>query len=214
MSTSPRRNSKATRERLLRSGLELFTANGFLGTTTPALAERAGIAEGTIYRHFASKEVLLNEVYRDSQRWLAGLLREAEGEKSMRAPERLTHFARRVVVAAAEDPARVRMALLPRDQRFLDAGSRETAREFREALQHLVAMGKSDGLVRPGPADLWSTVWLALVGLAAERVSAGEWTAEQAQVSQILDAAWDAIAARSTTSPAHVIPGVSTGGAG
>ena len=59
--TAPRspRDSKATRERLLRAALDLFTTDGFQGTTTPTLASRAGIAEGTIYRHFASKEIPL-----------------------------------------------------------------------------------------------------------------------------------------------------------
>jgi len=199
--TAPRspRDSKATRERLLRAALDLFTTDGFQGTTTPTLASRAGIAEGTIYRHFASKEILYNEAYRESQRWLAGLVREVEHERGSKTPERLARLGRRLVVAAAEDPAKVRMALTPRDARFLDGHSRETAREFRESLQHLVATGKSDGLVRAGPADLWGAVWLALISFAAERVSSREWAPDHPQVGQTIEAAWEAIAARSTS---------------
>ena len=198
--TIPRgpRDSKATRERLLRAALELFTADGFLGTTTPALAARAGTAEGTIYRHFASKEALLNEVYRESQRWLIGLLREVETDRA-KTPGKLTHLAQRLVLAAADDPARLRMALLPRDARFFDATSREAAREFRDGLQHLIAAGKSDGLVRSGPADLWASVWLALVSFVTERICAGEWTPEHPQVAQTIEVAWEAIGARSTS---------------
>ena len=36
------RDGEPTRQRLLRAGLELFTTTGFHGTTTPALAQRAG----------------------------------------------------------------------------------------------------------------------------------------------------------------------------
>jgi hypothetical protein len=36
----------------------------------------------------------------------------------------------------------------------MDETSRGAAREVREALQPVVAAGKSDGLVRAGPADL------------------------------------------------------------
>ena len=64
MASSIRRDGEATRQRLLRAALELFTTTGFQATTTPAIAERAGVAEGTIYRHFPGKEQLLNEVYR------------------------------------------------------------------------------------------------------------------------------------------------------
>ena len=75
--TNTRRDGEATRQRLLRAALELYTTIGFRATTTPAIAARAGVAEGTIYRHFSGKEHLLNEVYRGAQRWGAGLVREA-----------------------------------------------------------------------------------------------------------------------------------------
>jgi hypothetical protein len=88
----------------------------------------------------------------------------------------------------------IRMLLRRRDEGYLDDGSRGAAREFREALQSIVASGKSDGLVRPGPAELWTSVWLALVAFAAERVSAKEWTPDHQQVELTLEAAWDAIA--------------------
>ena len=64
-----RRDGEATRQRLLRAALELYTTVGFRATTTPAIAARAGVAEGTIYRHFSGKEHLLNEVFRGAQRW-------------------------------------------------------------------------------------------------------------------------------------------------
>ena len=51
MSATPRRDGEATRQKLLRAALELYTAAGFRDTTTPAIAARAGVAEGTIYRH-------------------------------------------------------------------------------------------------------------------------------------------------------------------
>ena len=190
-----RRDGEATRQRLERAALELFTTAGFLGTTTPALAERAGVAEGTIYRHFTGKEQLLNAVFRLTQRWALGIVRELDADRAFGAPERLGRIARRLVEAAAQDPPMVRMALAPRDDRYLDERSREVAREFREALQQVVAMGKSDALVRAGPAELWSSVWLAVVGFVCEKVSSGEWTPDHPHVAQAIEAAWVAIKA-------------------
>jgi len=191
MSPSPRRDGEATRQRLLRAALELFTAEGFQSTTTPEIAERAGVAEGTIYRHFSGKEHLLNEVYRAAHRWASGLVAETEGPHPPQ--ERLQRIGRRLIEGAERDPAAARMLLLARDERHLDERSRELAREFRAALQQVIASGKSDGVVRAGPAELWAGVWLSLVTFAAERVAAREWTAEQPQTAQVLDAAWDAI---------------------
>jgi len=193
-STQPtRRDGEATRQRLLRAALELYTTVGFRATTTPAIAARAGVAEGTIYRHFSGKEHLLNEVYRDAQRWGATVVRETEGEG---APNRLHHIARTLFDTAGRDAALTRMLLRRRDEQHLDEKSREAAREFRDALQHVVAGGRSDGAVRTGPTELWTDVWLALVAFIAERVGARDWAPDAPPVGMALDAAWDAIAAR------------------
>jgi TetR/AcrR family transcriptional regulator, repressor of fatR-cypB operon len=191
-----RRDGEATRQRLLRAALDLYTTIGFRATTTPAIAARAGVAEGTIYRHFSGKEHLLNEVYRDAQRWGAGLVKEPEQNGDTSVPERLGGIARRLLDVAARDPSLTRMLLRSRDEQHLDERSREASREFRVALQEVVAGGETEGLVREGPPELWTDVWLALVAFAAERVGAREWQSESPQIGLTLDAAWDAIAAR------------------
>jgi AcrR family transcriptional regulator len=193
MAPTPRRDGEATRQRLLRAALELFTTTGFRATTTPQIAERAGVAEGTIYRHFSSKEQLLNDVYRAAHRWATTLVVETEGP--YRTQERLQRIGRRLLEGAERDPAGARMLLQSREDQYLDDRSRDAAREFRGTLQQVIAAGKSDGVIRAGPAELWAAVWLALVAFAAERVAAREWTVEQPQTAQILDAAWDAIKA-------------------
>ena len=193
-STQPtRRDGEATRQRLLRAALELYTTVGFRATTTPAIAARAGVAEGTIYRHFSGKEHLLYEVFRGAQRWGATIVRETEGEG---APTRLERIARTLFDTAARDAALTRMLLRRRDEQHLDEKSREAEREFRDALQHVVAGGRSDGAVRTGPTELWADVWLALVAFIAERVGARDWAPDAPPVGMALDAAWDAIAAR------------------
>jgi AcrR family transcriptional regulator len=189
-----RRDGEATRQRLLRAALELYTTVGFRATTTPAIAARAGVAEGTIYRHFSGKEHLLNEVYRGAQHWGTAVVQETGGEAG--APDRLLQIARRLIETAARDAAQTRMLLRRRDEQHLDERSREAEREFRSALQAVVAAGRSAGVVRQGPAELWTDVWLALVAFIAERVGAREWPPEAPPVSMALDAAWDAIAAR------------------
>ena len=199
--TSPqptRRDGEATRRRLLRAALELYTTAGFRATTTPALAARAGVAEGTIYRHFSGKEHLLNEVFRAAQGWGTATVRETEGEPGV--PGRLRQIARRLLETASRDAPLTRMLLRRRDEQHLDEKSREAERGFRDALQHVVAAGKSDGVVRSGPAELWTEVWLALVAFVAERVGAREWAPDAAPVEMALDAAWDAIADRSGAS--------------
>jgi len=51
-----------TRDRILKAALRLFAKSGYDGTTTRDLAESAGIAEGTLFRHFPNKKAILIEV--------------------------------------------------------------------------------------------------------------------------------------------------------
>src|SRR4029077_876494 len=53
-----------TRERLLRSAQELIEEGGYGAAPVTAIAERAGVAAGTLYRHFESKQELFVEVFR------------------------------------------------------------------------------------------------------------------------------------------------------
>jgi len=51
------------RELLLQATLELVATHGFHGAPCAAIAEQAGVAAGTIYRYFESKDVLIVELY-------------------------------------------------------------------------------------------------------------------------------------------------------
>jgi AcrR family transcriptional regulator len=53
-----------TRERLLAAAQELIEEGGYAAASVVAIADRAGVAAGTLYRHFASKEELFVEVFR------------------------------------------------------------------------------------------------------------------------------------------------------
>ena len=61
-STSHRSHAGAvdTRSRILAAARELFERNGTRGTTTREVAERAGVNEATLFRHFGSKRALLD----------------------------------------------------------------------------------------------------------------------------------------------------------
>jgi len=50
------------RAQLLRIAVELFSQRGFEGTTTKAIAAAAGVSEGIIFQHFATKEELYSSI--------------------------------------------------------------------------------------------------------------------------------------------------------
>ena len=53
-----------TRERLLDAARQLIEEGGYGTASVIAIAERAGLAAGTLYRHFGSKQELFVDVFR------------------------------------------------------------------------------------------------------------------------------------------------------
>ncbi|WP_432002372.1 TetR/AcrR family transcriptional regulator [Streptomyces sioyaensis] len=72
---APRRAS--TRRRLFDAAVVLIAEQGFSATTVDEIADRAGVAKGTVYYNFASKNVLYEELLRDGMDLLSGSLRRA-----------------------------------------------------------------------------------------------------------------------------------------
>lgn len=57
-----------TQARILKAAQKLFARRGYGGTTTRDLAQAAGVAEGTLFRHFENKKAILVEVA--TQGWM------------------------------------------------------------------------------------------------------------------------------------------------
>jgi AcrR family transcriptional regulator len=76
----------ASRERILTAALEIVAEHGYRGCSVTAVAERAGVATGSVYRHFPAKADLVAEVFRTvSQREADALVRAAELESGAAA---------------------------------------------------------------------------------------------------------------------------------
>lgn len=81
-----------TRTRILKAALRLFASKGYDGTTTKDLAAAAGVAEGTLFRHFTNKKAILIEVA--TQGWieiLTDLLTELSEMASYKAVAQVMH---------------------------------------------------------------------------------------------------------------------------
>ncbi len=61
-----RRRQTNARARILTAALEEFSEKGFHNATIDSMAERAGIAKGTVYRYFKTKEQLFNALKEDT----------------------------------------------------------------------------------------------------------------------------------------------------
>jgi AcrR family transcriptional regulator len=68
-----------TRKRIFAAAAELFAVRGFHETTVDEIAKRAGVAKGTFFVHFATKDAVVAELVRRQVR-LAGGAREGAAD--------------------------------------------------------------------------------------------------------------------------------------
>jgi AcrR family transcriptional regulator len=156
-----------TRQRLLDAAQDLIEQGGYGAASVVAIAERAGVAAGTLYRHFASKEELFVEVFRSVCAGEERAMRAAALEMPPDAPAGarletvLTRFAQR----ALRNP-RLAWALIaePVDPR-VDA----ERLAYRERYAGLIAEGLQAGITAGElPAQNVALTAAALVGGCGE----------------------------------------------
>ncbi|MFB9835104.1 TetR/AcrR family transcriptional regulator [Actinoallomurus acaciae] len=73
----------ASRERILSAALAIVAERGYAGCSVAAVARRAGVATGSVYRHFPAKADLVAEVFRTaSQREVDAVARAVALERT------------------------------------------------------------------------------------------------------------------------------------
>jgi TetR/AcrR family transcriptional regulator, repressor of fatR-cypB operon len=176
---------------ILDAALVAFAERGYHGTAVPEVADAAGVGTGTLYRYFASKEALVNEVYRDAkQRLRSALLAGAPETPQLWFAE----LWRRLGTFAKTEPDAFRFLEMQDHVAYLDTASREVE---LSVLAPLWMAGKKLRERSEGATVdvLIALVWGAFVGLIkAQRL--GYLRLDDKQLEQAGAACWRMIAPR------------------
>jgi AcrR family transcriptional regulator len=180
-----RADAQRNRDRLLEVAVRAFSADSADGAdvTLDAIAREAGVGIGTLYRHFPTREALVEAAYRNELARLgdsvADLLNDRPADQALRAwMDRFVDYmttkqgmadALHAVIASGGDP-------------FAQSRARLT-----EAVTTLLRAGAADGTLRTDvePDDV-------LIGLSGLSVATGD-PARRAQAGRLLDLLMDAL---------------------
>ena len=114
---------------ILDAALRVFAERGYHGTAVPEVAEEAGVGTGTLYRYFASKEALVNELYRDAKQRLKSALLDGvpapDLAKPVTAERWFSELWRRLGAFAQAEPDAFRFLEMQDHVAYLDAKSRQ-----------------------------------------------------------------------------------------
>ncbi len=128
-SGASRQAHDAKRRLVLAAALEAFAERGYYGTTVPDVAAAAGVAIGTLYHYFATKEQLVNEVFRDAKLRMRSALLDGIAEPVLDKPQAVESWFFEVWGRLAKfvraEPATFRFLEMQEHVAYLDLESRQ-----------------------------------------------------------------------------------------
>ncbi len=137
------------REAILRAAIKVFAQKGYFSSKVADIAKEAGIADGTVYLYFKSKEEILRSVFdRAMEEFIAEGKREIaeirEADKRLRRIAQL-HLEK---LGADRDLAIVFQVELRGSTKFMEEFSGGGFAEYLEIIQRTIQEGQKAGVFR------------------------------------------------------------------
>jgi AcrR family transcriptional regulator len=177
------------RDAICEAALDLFAEKGIEATTTREIAEKAGAAEGTLYRHFDGKEDLAQWLYRQCAAQLEDTLADATSNAST-PPDHLEALVRGIFEFYASKPASCTYLLSARGSELGNKGTDSTLSPPLHFLTDTLEAGMDDGSFRDAPATLMAGWILAMVQQTVRSLKADALSiSSQAAIDRTVDVA-------------------------
>jgi AcrR family transcriptional regulator len=154
------------RERIIEAARELIAEGGYVAAQIAAVAHRAGVAVGTVYRHFPSKSELFAEVFREASQHEVDAMRAAMDEIRGPAAERIAAGIE-VFALRALRGRRLAWALLaePVDP-AVEAERLHFRHSYRDLMAEVVRDGIEAGDLPPQDAEASAAALIGAIGEA------------------------------------------------
>jgi AcrR family transcriptional regulator len=191
--TLPKMHTTDKREAIMAAALDLFVERGFYGTTVPEIAEHADVGAGTIYRHFESKEALVNELYRaEKQRFAKHVLEDFPAGP---ARELFRSLWMKMARFAGSHTKSFMFLELHHHASYLDAESRALEQRLLDTFTAVVVASQHKGELRSGPPHLLMGIVMgAFIGVIRSCLG-GRQPASEADWKLAEQCAWEAVRA-------------------
>ncbi|HKS45466.1 MAG TPA: TetR/AcrR family transcriptional regulator [Amycolatopsis sp.] len=154
----------AQRAKILDAAAELLAERGYAGCSVAAVAEQAGVATGSVYRHFPGKAELVVELFRGLVSREVAAVREAArrpGKPAERVATIFETFAKRALKA----PRRAYALLAEPVDAEVEAERIVFRRVFRDVAAEHIAEGVRSGQLPTQDAEFTAA---AMVGAVSE----------------------------------------------
>jgi AcrR family transcriptional regulator len=153
------------REAIVSAALDQLADGGYASATVQTVARRAGVATGTLYRHFPSKAELFAEAFRRASGREMDVFAEVMADESSNASQRIAAALEAFSRRALASPARAYALIAEPVDPAVEAERLAFRRGYRDLLVEVLAQGVATGELAPHDHE---TVAAALVGAIGE----------------------------------------------
>jgi len=162
-----KRNTDKYRQ-ILDAAVMVFARQGFHQSTVAQVAKAAGVADGTIYLYFKSKDDILFQFYEYKARQVFERFRRAVDE-AVHAVDKLRNLVRTHLSEFQSDihMAIVYQAETHQHRRAAQAAIKEMSKMYRDIVIEIVELGQREGDLRP---DLTISLVMRLINGAVNEV--------------------------------------------
>jgi|YelNatPaOPRAMG01_1025707.scaffolds.fasta_scaffold00123_3 TetR/AcrR family fatty acid metabolism transcriptional regulator len=144
------KKSEAKRRRIKEVALRVFAEKGFAKARISEIARQAGVADGTIYLYYKSKDDLLIRIFEEEMDGIIPQVRERVA-KGRSAREKLSSFidAHFEIVESRPDLATVLEIELRQSNTFVRNHLKQKFKEYLDIIAEIVLEGQQRGEIRP-----------------------------------------------------------------
>jgi AcrR family transcriptional regulator len=154
----------AARERIADAALDQLAEGGYASASVVAVARRAGVATGSVYRHFPSKADLFSEVFRRASQREVDVLR-GMADRNEPVAHRLAAWVEAFVRRALAEPVRAYALIAEPVDPAVEAERLVFRRVYADLFEKALRDGLESGDLPPLDAELTAA---AIVGALAE----------------------------------------------
>jgi AcrR family transcriptional regulator len=153
------------REKIVAAAMDQLADGGYASATVQTVAKRAGVATGTVYRHFPSKSDLFAEVFRRASQREVEAFTQATRDDGRSATERIAAATEAFARRALASPTRAYALLAEPVDPAVDAERLVFRRGYRDVLVEVLRQGIERGELELHDKE---TTAAALVGAIGE----------------------------------------------
>lgn len=177
---------------ILNATLDCVSQYGFHGTPISMIANEAGIGAGTIYRYFANKEELINELFKDiKRRIMAAMLKDYHEEMDFRS--RFRHLWKNLIYFYMHHPNEFKFVEQHRYAPYMSSLTREESFMIMSPIMMFFIEAKRAHAMKDLP--LYTIIALSygpIIALAKLQIDHQQKLSTE-RIDQAADACWDAV---------------------